>query len=238
VKKWQELNRQDFIDMNATMTGSEIARQFGVTSGAVYYRFRMFGINGTRSSKRFAPAKDEITSLYQTMSMKELAKHYGVGETAVFMYLKLIGVDPISRSDRLSGKPKSLEHRLAMSRARRVSGLSSGEKNGNWQGGVSSANLRGRSKAAYFDWKNAVLANAVWKCQGCSLDHGHVCECCGHRVLLHAHHVKPYANHPQLRYDVSNGLALCERCHKKVHHNQSGELLEIPESQATTAESK
>lgn len=228
MKTWQELNRQDFIDMNATMNGSQIARQFGVTSGAVYYRFRMFGVNATRASKKFMPAKDEIEALYKTMSMKELAKHYCVSETTVFMYLKLIGVEPISRSERLTGKPKTLEHRMAMSRGMRESGSFKGEKNANWQGGLTSTNLRGRSKAEYFDWKNTVLANAQWKCAECSLEHGHVCDCCGHRVLLHAHHVKSFADHPQLRYEPSNGVALCERCHKKLHQDQSCELLETP----------
>lgn len=227
-KHWKDLTRQDFIDLNAKYSGTQIAQMFGVTPGAVYYRFRMFGVNPARSSRKFNPPKEEIEDLYKRMSMKEIASHYKVGETTVFMYLKSIGVDGISRSERLTGKPKSLQHRLAMSRSARESKSRVGELNGNWKGGVSSENLRGRSRTAYFEWKNAVIANAQWKCQGCGLEHGHVCQCCGHRVLLHAHHIKPFSEMPELRYEPSNGMALCERCHWKVHHDKSGELLETP----------
>lgn len=227
-KGWKDLNRQDFIDLSAALNGAQIARKFGVTPGAVYYRFQMFGINPQRSTRKFKPPIEEIAELYKRMSMKELADHYGVGETAVFMYLKANGVGGISRSERLSGKPKTLEHRLAMSRGMRESGSFVGENNGRWKGGVSSTNKRGRSRAEYFDWKKAVFANAAWKCQGCGKEHGVVCDCCGHRILLQAHHKVPFAERPDLRYEPSNGMALCERCHWQVHHEKLGELLETP----------
>ncbi|WP_416360620.1 HNH endonuclease [Burkholderia gladioli] len=34
---------------------------------------------------------------------------------------------------------------------------------------------------------------------------------------LHAHHILPFATHPELRVDVSNGITLCKPCHKAVH---------------------
>lgn len=237
-KLWNELNRQDFIEMNMTMTGAEIARIFGVTSGAVYYRFRMFGVNNSRKSRKFNPPREEIEALYKQKSMKEIAEHYSVSETAVFMYIKQLGIAPISRSFRLTGKKKSVEHRLSMSRSMLDREASKGEKNPNWKGGISSSAKLGRSKSEYFKWKNSVFATASWKCQLCSLEHGSICDCCGHRSLLHAHHIKAYSEYPELRYEISNGVALCEKCHKKVHYEKSGELLETPESQSTTAESK
>jgi hypothetical protein len=228
VKSWKDLTRQDFIELNANYTGYKIAQMYGVTPSAVYYRFRMFGINDKRSSRKFEPPKDELEALYRQMSMKKIAEHYGVGETAVFMRLKELGIGGISRAERMQGKPKTIEHRLAMSRGMRESGSFAGSANANWRGGKSRVNQTGRSKAQYADWKNAVLANAGWKCVGCGLEHGHVCECCGHRVLLHAHHIKPFSEVPELRYEPSNGQALCERCHWKVHHKKLGELLETP----------
>jgi hypothetical protein len=36
-------------------------------------------------------------------------------------------------------------------------------------------------------------------------------------VELHAHHVKPYNEHPELRWDVSNGLTVCHSCHWNIH---------------------
>jgi 5-methylcytosine-specific restriction endonuclease McrA len=48
---------------------------------------------------------------------------------------------------------------------------------------------------------------------------GFACRHCGDARggNLHAHHIKPFADHPELRYDVGNGITLCKPCHKKVH---------------------
>lgn len=217
-KSWSQLEKQDFVELNKNLTAPDIAKMFGVTSGAVYYRFRMFGINPGKRNRKFNPPREELAVLYEKMPMLEIAKHYGVGETAVFMRLKEHGIGGISRSERLSGKPKSLNHRLAMSASARASGIRSGERNGNWKGGVAKDGLRARSKAAYMEWKSAVFAKAQWKCEGCSKEHGSVCVCCGHRTLLHAHHIIPFSEKPELRYEPSNGKALCEQCHWKEHH--------------------
>jgi hypothetical protein len=221
-KQWKDLTRQDFIRLNERMSGPEVALHYKVTSGAVYYRLRMFGIAATSKKRRFDPPKAELAALYKRMSMAKVAEHYGVGETVVFMRMKQHGIGGISRSDRLSGKPKTLEHRLAMSASARSGGYRSGEKNGNWRGGVSSAGKRARSKAAYQEWKSAVLANAKWHCQGCGREHGYVCKCCGHRILLHAHHIASFSESTPKRYDPTNGKALCEHCHFLEHHKQIG----------------
>jgi 5-methylcytosine-specific restriction endonuclease McrA len=30
---------------------------------------------------------------------------------------------------------------------------------------------------------------------------------------LHPHHIQPFADHPELRWDVNNGMTLCTNCH-------------------------
>ena len=41
------------------------------------------------------------------------------------------------------------------------------------------------------------------------------CQFCGIRgVYITAHHIKSWKNYPELRYDINNGVALCEECHK------------------------
>lgn len=204
------------------MSGKQIGAKFGVTPEAVYYRLRTWGISNPRSTRRFDPPKIELAELYQKLSMKQIADHYGVGETAVFMRLKEHGIGGISRADRLLGKPKTLAHRLELSRVR--IGKQTGKSNPNWRGGKSSANKLGRSKTAFHEWRVAVFEKAGWKCEGCGSEQGGMCPHCGHRIRLHAHHVKEYSDYPELRYEVSNGKALCERCHFVEHHKQSGEV--------------
>lgn len=53
-------------------------------------------------------------------------------------------------------------------------------------------------------WRQAVLARDG------------ECRKCGSAESLEAHHVIPWANAPDLRTDIFNGVALCESCHKKV----------------------
>jgi 5-methylcytosine-specific restriction endonuclease McrA len=55
-------------------------------------------------------------------------------------------------------------------------------------------------------WREAVFKRDNWTCVACGK--------CG--VYLHADHIKPFAYFPELRFDVSNGRALCVPCHKKT----------------------
>jgi 5-methylcytosine-specific restriction endonuclease McrA len=34
--------------------------------------------------------------------------------------------------------------------------------------------------------------------------------------VLQADHIKPFAHHPELRFDVNNGRTLCVPCHRKT----------------------
>lgn len=45
------------------------------------------------------------------------------------------------------------------------------------------------------------------------------CADCGALAPLHAHHIKPKSTHPELRFDLSNGAAVCPTCHWKRHRD-------------------
>lgn len=83
-----------------------------------------------------------------------------------------------------------------------------GARNPRWKGGVSPENHRLRGSAEYAAWRLAVFARDCFACR-----------CCGDARggNLRAHHVKPFATHPDLRFDVDNGLTLCEPCHELEH---------------------
>lgn len=46
---------------------------------------------------------------------------------------------------------------------------------------------------------------------------GHHCQICGRVENLHAHHILNYAEHPNLRYELSNGVSWCSLCHESFH---------------------
>src|SRR5687768_11650658 len=90
--EWRAITRSRLGSLYKKHNAPEIAAMYGVTSGAVYYRLKFFGLEardtGVKHSpgpkRRFLPAKEEISSLYERMSMRDVAAHYGVGETVVF----------------------------------------------------------------------------------------------------------------------------------------------------------
>ena len=39
----------------------------------------------------------------------------------------------------------------------------------------------------------------------------------GKTVVLNAHHIKNWADNPDDRFDLNNGITLCEKCHSEFH---------------------
>ncbi len=64
-----------------------------------------------------------------------------------------------------------------------------------------------RNSAVYRRWRQQVLARDEFTCQDCGL--------AGEN--LHAHHIQAFAEHPELRLELSNGVTLCADCHGQRH---------------------
>jgi len=43
---------------------------------------------------------------------------------------------------------------------------------------------------------------------------------CGSRKGLQVHHIKKWASHPSMRYDSTNGITLCKKCHAMTKGNE------------------
>lgn len=67
-----------------------------------------------------------------------------------------------------------------------------------------------RNSAASRNWRNEVFKRDNYTCQNCK------------KVgdVLNAHHVKPFSIYPELRFELSNGLTLCKRCHIDYHKKE------------------
>jgi len=55
-------------------------------------------------------------------------------------------------------------------------------------------------------WRKAVFERDNFTCQECKERGGY----------LEAHHIKPFAYFPELRFEVTNGQTLCRKCHDKT----------------------
>ena len=81
-----------------------------------------------------------------------------------------------------------------------------GENNGNWKGGITPLNHTIRNSINYIEWRKAVFERDDYRCYDC-----------GERGSeLNAHHTYPFARFPRLRFDINNGVTLCETCHHQT----------------------
>lgn len=98
------------------------------------------------------------------------------------------------------------------------------ERHPAWKDGGSLVRERARYSGDAAKWRDAVKARD-----------GYECVKCGAKSNLHAHHIKSFSDHPELRTQLENGMTLCVTCHSKVHgrwvgkavHAETGE--EFPE---------
>ena len=68
-----------------------------------------------------------------------------------------------------------------------------------------------RNSGDYSEWRTAVFERDDYTCQICGQ----------HGGKLNAHHIERFADNPDKRLDIDNGITLCEKCHKKVHSKKS-----------------
>lgn len=79
----------------------------------------------------------------------------------------------------------------------------SGDQHWNWSYGAVDERFRARRSRQYKAWRLAVIARDKGTCQGCGDVTG----------PFHVDHIKPFATHPELRFELPNGRTLCVPCH-------------------------
>lgn len=80
------------------------------------------------------------------------------------------------------------------------------EKNPNWKGGISPKDKLLRQSIESKEWRRKIFERDNFTCQ--------VCRQVG--IYLEAHHIKSWAEYPELRFDLDNGITLCIECHSKT----------------------
>lgn len=84
----------------------------------------------------------------------------------------------------------------------------SGENHPNWTGGKRPRDFR------HEKWARQIVIRDKATCQRCGIT----------GVEMHAHHIKPFIDNKELRYDSDNGECLCYQCHWNEHSalNENG----------------
>ena len=85
------------------------------------------------------------------------------------------------------------------------------ENSNAWKGGVKVHKIE-RCTFEYYQWRKNVFHKNDYTCQKCKKRSGK-----GNPVKINAHHIRNWRDRPELRYDINNGITLCEKCHIKFH---------------------
>ena len=94
-----------------------------------------------------------------------------------------------------------------------------GENHPNWvedRSCLKLENRRIRYSTRMKEWRISVFERDNYTCLKCGNRSRK-----GHAVTLNAHHIKRFADFPELRFDVGNGATLCVDCHDEVTGKES-----------------
>ena len=84
-----------------------------------------------------------------------------------------------------------------------------------WKWWVTKQNKLDRSRTIYIEWRKMVFDRDNYTCRDCGIKSWKWVQ-----IYLNAHHLKWFADYPESRHDVDNGITLCKDCHILRHsHN-------------------
>lgn len=106
-------------------------------------------------------------------------------------------------SEKLKGRKKSDETRKRSSISARK-----GKDCNLWNGGTTLINKKIRASLEYVLWRKSVFERDNYTCQKTGIKGG----------TLHPHHIKNFAEYPELRFSIDNGITLNKESHKEFHN--------------------
>ena len=108
----------------------------------------------------------------------------------------------------MEGRKHRPESRAKQSAAKRGNG---GPGHWNYKHGQSKYYRERKGSPEHVAWRTSVFERDDYTCQECGERGCH----------LEAHHIKGWAHHPDLRFDVENGVTVCRPCHAAIDKHRA-----------------
>jgi hypothetical protein len=103
--------------------------------------------------------------------------------------------------------PPNKGKKMSDGQRKNISDRMSGANSHRWKGGITSLQMQIRNTAEFSLWRKSVYVRDNFSCQKCGCSGGN----------LNAHHIYNFADYPELRFAINNGITLCKICHKNFH---------------------
>lgn len=156
--------------------------------------------------------KEILTDLYtvQHKSTSEIGKMYDVCDGTILNLMKKFNIPSFSNSEAYKiylyekgGLEKARKLQSTMENRIRSSCRQHGIDTKDFKGFSTTEQHMARNNTYYKEWKRKIFERDNYTCQ-----------CCGkHGGNLNAHHLYNFSEYKDLRYDINNGITLCEKCH-------------------------
>lgn len=236
-----EYFKKRYIDENLTIL--EIAKESGLTKNQVKGRLRRFGIRKTKLNlgDELYDNRDWLYNQYivQEKGYSRIAKEQGVAYTTILDRINHFGWKVRGHKDIDKGAPnrglkrsKDTVEKIRNSRVKKRVTLNCNYCNKTFERPISNQNESGNhycnnncfrsylkenrieqetltDSAEYKEWRLLVYKRDGYRCK--------MPLCFSQSKEIHAHHIYPKRDYPELIFKVHNGITLCRKCHELTY---------------------
>ena len=193
---------------NQRISPDEIAEKYKCSGRTVRNKMQEFGIQRLGAS-HLRKGKSAIWNIGITRSAETIEKcrqanigktphNYGKGR--IYFFCEVCGTSVFDKPYR---KKRTCSNKCRDA----LASINRGKLHWNYKSEMSNANQRSRLWAECIEWRENVLNRDKSTCQKCKKKGG----------KLTAHHIDSWATHPDVRFNVNNGVTLCYQCHRSFH---------------------
>ena len=215
-RKYLEIHRRSEIDKDCCKSCCELKARDAIVNKFGSYKESFQKSNTKRTAtniERYGSANVFASDIIKEKIKNTCLEKYGVHCTA--------NLDSVMEKRKSTCLEKyGVEHYVELFKGKFI-----GKNSPNWKGGVEYSRVE-RATHEYNNWRKNVFTRDHFICQWCGDKN-----VSKHKVELNAHHIKNWKDNPDDRYDVDNGITLCQKCHNRFHsiygkHNNTKTQLE------------